>query len=156
MKKRVFFFLLITCIYLHGCSSEGDGKQSRLALLKTMQPAPIEISYQNKEKSIGFQVRQDLKQIDEIYDVAVIEGEKKILVAYKVKHFHRFKMKKIEKKITEQLTNDYPKHEFIVSSDYKIFLEAIRLKEDLEDGNLSTHEAKKRFDKIIKLQKEMT
>ena len=61
MKKRVFFFLLITCIYLHGCSSEGDGKQSRLALLKTMQPAPIEISYQNKEKNVYIIVKKEDK-----------------------------------------------------------------------------------------------
>ena len=41
-------------------------------------------------------------------------------------------MKKIEKKMDRYLEDKYPEEDFILSSDYKIFLETIRLKEETE------------------------
>lgn len=123
--------------------------------MKMTKPAPIELSNRPAHKSIGYQVRKEINNIPEIYDTAVIEGAKEVIVAYKVKHLHRFKMRKIEKELKDKLNEKYPSDTFIVSSDYKIFLEAIRLKEDLDHNNLSNQEAEKRFKKIIKLKKEL-
>jgi len=142
--------------FTSGCSNNSHEQKSKTSLVKKTQPAPIEINYKEKENSIAFQVREEIKKIDKIYDVAIIEGNKDILVSYKVKHLHRFGMKKIEKDLNKALKEKFPKHTFVVSSDYKIFLEAIRLKEDVEYHNLSNKEAKKRLYKIIKLKKEMT
>ena len=69
-------------------------------------------------------IKKDVEHLDYIYDVAVIKGENEDLVVYKVKHFQRFQMKKIEKEVNEILEKRYPEENFIVSSDYKIFLEA--------------------------------
>ncbi|MCJ7840343.1 YhcN/YlaJ family sporulation lipoprotein [Lederbergia sp. NSJ-179] len=157
MKKIIWLFAMTVFFLLpSGCSSDGDGKEARQSLIKTTQPAPIELNDQEKDKSVAYQVREDVKKINEIYDVAVIEGKKKILVVYKVRHLQRFKMKKIEKNLQEKLKEKYPDKKFIVSSDYKIFLETIRLKEEMEKENITVDEAKKRFKKIIKLKKEMT
>jgi len=156
IKKILVSVLLCSMLISSGCSNQPSEKKSNVSLVKKTQPAPIEITYKKKEKSIAFQVREKMKKINEIYDVAVIEGDHKILVSYKVKHLQRFRMKKIEKDLTKLLNKEFPKHSFVVSSDYKIFLEAIRLKEELEDGNISNKEAKKRFEKLIKLKKEMT
>ncbi|KRG10875.1 sporulation protein [Lederbergia galactosidilytica] len=158
MLKNRKYVLAITVFFLiiSGCSSNEDGEEARLSLMKTTQPAPIEISYQEKNDSVAYQIREDVKKINEIYDVAIIEGQKNILIAYKVSHLQRFRMKKIEKNLKDQLESDYPEKKFIVSSDYKIFLETIRLREALEDDNISIDEAEKRFKEIIKLQKEMT
>ncbi|MBS4198699.1 sporulation protein [Bacillus sp. FJAT-49732] len=156
VKKVLVSALVCVIVIMGGCSNQPNEKKSNVSLIKKTQPAPIEINFKQKHNSIAFQVREEVKKIDEIYDVAVIEGDHQILVSYKVKHLQRFRMKKIEKNLTKLLNKQFPNHTFIVSSDYKIFLEAIRLKEDLEYGNLSNKVAKKRLNKIIKLKKEMT
>ncbi|MBO0994552.1 YhcN/YlaJ family sporulation lipoprotein [Bacillus sp. SD088] len=157
LKKRIWVFAMtVFCLMISGCSGNKDGEEARLSLMKTTQPAPIEISNQEKNKSVAYQVREDVKKINEIYDVAVIEGKKQILVAYKVRHLNRFSMKKIEKNLKDRLEKDYPDKSFIVSSDYKIFLETIRLREAMEEDNMSMDEAEKQFKDIIKLKKEMT
>lgn len=156
--KRALIPIITGLMFMAGCSYD-DGKEhqeSDTALMKTTNPSPIELKKREENKSIGYQVRKDVSKFDEIYDVAVLEGDKHIVVAYKVKHLNRFNMKSIEKKITKKLNKKYPDDHFIVSSDYKIFLEAVRLKEDLDDDNLSNQEAGKRFKKIIKLKNEMT
>ncbi|GIN19208.1 MAG TPA: sporulation protein [Bacillus bacterium] len=150
--SAVIFLTLSACSY-------DDGKEhnkSDSALLKTTSPPPIELKQRDEDKSIAYQVRKEVSKIDEIYDVAVVEGDKNIIVAYKVKHLQRFRMKKIEKELTKKLNKEYPDEKFIVSSDYKIFLESVRLKEDLDDDNMSNDEAGKRFKKIIRLKEEMT
>lgn len=149
--------IVATLFFVAGCAYD-DGKEhqeSNSALIKRTNPPPIELKERNEEKSVAYQVRKEVSKIDEIYDVAVIEGDKNIIVAYKVKHLNRFNMKKIESDLTKKLEKKYPEDNFIVSSDYKIFLEAIRLKEDLDGDNLSNDEAAKRFKEIVKLKKEM-
>ena len=39
-------------------------------------------------------------------------------------------MKKIEKEVNEILEKKYPEENFVVSSDYKIFLEAYRIRKE--------------------------
>jgi hypothetical protein len=78
------------------------------------------------------------------------------LVVYKVKHLQRFRMKTIEKNITNHLEKKYPKEDFIVSSDYKIFLEAVRLKDDMKKRKITEKKAEKRFKEIVSLTEEMT
>ncbi|QQZ08178.1 YhcN/YlaJ family sporulation lipoprotein [Heyndrickxia vini] len=148
-------WLLIIVLLMIGCSHEQDSKESRLSLMKTTQPAPVKIREQ-QNRSISKQVKNEVLQNEAIYDAAVIEGDKKVLVAYKVKHFYRFKMKKIEKNLQKQLNHQFPNKKFIVSSDYKIFLESVRLKEAITDQTISQKEAKKRFNEIIKLTDEIT
>ncbi|MCR2820971.1 sporulation protein [Lederbergia panacisoli] len=156
VKKMIVTAIICVVCFMSGCSNEPHEKKSDTSLVKKTQPAPIEINYKKKESSIAYQVKKEVKKMDEIYDVAIIEGDKNILVSYKVKHLQRFRMKKIEKELTKSLKKKFPKHKFIVSSDYKIFLEAIRLKEKIEYDNLSNKDAEKRLNKIIKLKKEMT
>ena len=124
--------------------------------MKTTQPAPIDIDTKTNKESLAEEVKQTVLNNQTIYDVAVIEGKKQILVAYKVRHFYRFKMKKVEKDLKKQLEAKFPGKKFIVSSDYKIFLESVRLKEAVKDQTISNEEANKRFKEIIKLTEELT
>ncbi len=159
MSKSFNIIIMAAILLILSACSYDDGKEHResdSALLKTTSPPPIELKQRDEEDSVAYQVREEVSKMKEIYDVAVIEGKKKIIVAYKVKHMKRFRMKKIEKDLTERLEREYPDEKFIVSSDYKIFLEAIRLEEDLDAGNLSDEKAEKRFKKIIRLKEEMT
>lgn len=141
-------------IFLSACA-QNNGVDSQNALVKKTNPAPLTIEDGKKDSHVE-NIKKDISSFPEVYDVAVIKGKKDTLVVYKVKHMHRFKMKAIEAKINKHLEKKYPKESFKVSSDYKIFLEAVRLKEDEEKHNLSEKEAEKRFKKIIKLKDETT
>jgi hypothetical protein len=140
-------------ILLSACG-QNNGVESQNALVKKTNPAPLTIE-DGKDSHVK-KIKKDISSFSEVYDVAVIKGKKDTLVVYKVKHLYRFKMKDIESKINKHLERKYSKESFKVSSDYKIFLEAVRLKEDEEKHNLSEKEAEKRFQKIIKLKDETT
>jgi hypothetical protein len=145
--------VLMAFVLLPACGQD-NGNESRGALLKTTNPSPLSI--ENGKTSHVEKIREDISSFPEVYDVAVIKGKKETLVVYKVKHLNRFKMKRIEAKLNKFLEKKYPKENFKVSSDYKIFLEAVRLNEDEEKHNISEKEAEKRFQKIIKLKDETT
>ena len=149
--KAVIYAL--AAVILVGCGFQEEREDSRLALLKTTNPEPIQIE---KNGASVEKIRKEVEKVQEIYDAAVIKGDHNILVAYKVRHLDRFQMKKIEKNLKERLEKEYKQEKFIVSSDYKIFLEAVRLREDIDAGKTTNKEADKRLHQIIKLKQEMT
>lgn len=150
MKWGVFF---VSVILLMGCNANEDQEDSKLALIKTTDPTPIQLEKKGPEVE---KIKKEVERIDEIYDVAVIKDDHHILIAYKVKHLQRFRMKKIEKELNKRLEKEYKDEEFIVSSDYKIFLEVVRLREKIDEGTINKKEAQKRFNEILELKKEMT
>lgn len=153
-KKR--FIISIILFVLVGCANKEDGSDSKIALMKKTNPPPIELVDNPETDSYGHAIKRELSKMEELYDVAVIQGKEETLVVYKVKHLHRFKMKKIESRMDRYLEDKYPKEDFILSSDYKIFLETIRLKEKLKSGSISKKNAETKFQDIVKLQKEKT
>ncbi|MDZ5470376.1 sporulation protein [Bacillus sp. 31A1R] len=157
MKKTATLMLTIFyLVSLSACNNDGP-KTSGLALLQTTHPSPTILSEnKDKEMDVAKDVEREISKFKELYDVAVIKKDKEMLVAYKVKHLQRFRMKQIEKKMTKLLEEKYPKYTFIVSSDYKIFLEAVELHESMKNPNYSKKKAKERFDRIVKLRNELT
>jgi len=156
MKKNVYFTIMLLTAFLlltAGCSQKGH--QDRLALIKATNPAPLHISKQDSANAVQ-SIKKDVRSFPEIYDVAVIKGKRTTLIAYKVKHMQRFRMKAIEKRLNNRLEKKYPNEKFTVSSDYKIFLEVIRLQEKMKNRDISKKQAEKRMNKIIKLSEEMT
>jgi hypothetical protein len=149
--QRGIFILIF--VLLSACG-QNNGVESQNALLKKTNPSPLNLG-KGKTSHVE-KIRKDVSRYPEVYDVAVVKGNKDTLVVYKVKHLNRFKMKSIEAKINKHLEKKYPKESFKVSSDYKIFLEAVRLKDAREHKNLSKKEAEKRFQKIVKLKDETT
>lgn len=156
MRKSLILFVVISAILVGGCNNDGP-KESGISLIKTMNPAPVTIGNDSKnEEDLIRSVEKDIEGFEELYDVAVIKGKEDILVAYKVKHMQRFHMKKIEKKMNKLLEKKYPDENFIVSSDYKIFLEAVELEENMKDPNYSDKNAEKKLQEIIELKNELT
>lgn len=152
--KPIFITACLLCVT--ACSANQQGKDSRLALMKTTNPRPI-VTVKTESNRNAAAIKRDVSSIPGIYDVAVVKGKKNVLVVYKVKHLHRFKMKKIEKQIKERLEKKYSNEKFTVSSDYKIFLEAIRLKERMQkDKKFSDQDAEKRIKQLIKMTEAMT
>lgn len=153
--RLALFMLLILTVTLSGCNQSEEEQESRLSLVKTTNPNPVKLT-SKQDENIAEQVKQDVTKFEEIFDVAVVQGKKETLVVYKVKHLHRFRMKQIERDLTKELENKYPNESFTVSSDYKIFMEALKLKERVKDPNYSTTKAEKDLAKIIKLKNEQT
>ena len=158
-KQSVFYFYFFLCLVaiMVGCNSNLDEeKEAQLSMISKTNPTPINLSSQpNQSNTTSKKIKEEVESIDSIYDVAVIKGKDKILVAYKVKHLRRFHMKAIEKELKDKLEKEYPDEDFTVSSDYKIFLEAVRLGEKLKDPSYPDTKAKKELDKIINLSKEL-
>jgi hypothetical protein len=147
--------MLFACIFLMGsCSQEKNERDSQLALMKTTNPNPTVTKKNNGQDKVE-KIEKEVSSIDEIYDVAVVKGKEETLVVYKVKHMHRFKMKNIEKDLNKTLEEKYPKETITVSSDYKIFLEAVRLIERKNNGKLSDKQAEKRLNEILKMTSDM-
>jgi preprotein translocase subunit SecF len=160
MKKWtvIILIILLNLVILSSCSkstNEMKGNQDYKVMLQATHPTPTDI-VSGENKVTAEDIRKDVEHLEYIYDVAVIKGENEDLVVYKVKHLQRFRMEKIEKEVTEKLEKKYPDENFVVSSDYKIFLEAVRLGEKMKDPNYSKKDAQKRLKEIIKLKKELT
>lgn len=147
--------ILSVCVtLLVSCSQGQTEKDSQLALVKTTNPNPT-VTDKNNGQGKAEGIEREVESIDEIYDVAVVKGKKATLVVYKVKHMQRFRMKQIEKDLNKKLEEKYPKEQFTVSSDYKIFLEAVRLVERKNNGSLSDKQAEKRLNEIVKMTSDM-
>jgi hypothetical protein len=153
--KVIHYWILFACLLLlSSCSQNQQVKDSQLTLMKTTNPSPI-VTVKNESKSQVKEIEQDVSSFPELYDVAVIKGKKDTLVVYKVKHLSRFRMKKIEKDINNMLEEKYPKENFTISSDYKIFLETVRLDEKMKTSKFSDQRAEKRFKEIVNMTKEL-
>ena len=148
MKKSAGWLVVLM---LAGCGPEHDGT----AMIETADPDAVQLD--GHHDHLAADIKKEADSFEEIYDTAVVKGTKHLLVAYKVRHLDRFQMKDIEKKLDDHIEKMAEKEEseVIVSSDYKIFLEAVRLKEDIEAGHLTEKEADNRLAEIIKLKKEM-
>lgn len=154
MTNAIRFLVLAGLLILSSCSQDQSAKDSQLALVKTTNPDPV-VTEKNHRSSHAEDIKREVSAVPEVYDVAVIEGKKGALVVYKVKHMQRFKMKKIEKDITKMLEKKYPKEKFTVSSDYKIFLEVVRLEEKMKASKISRQKAEKRFKEIVKMTEDL-
>ncbi len=146
--------LSVSVTLLVSCGQGQIEKDSQMALMKTTNPNPT-VTVKNKGQEKVESIEREVESMDEIYDVAVVKGKKATLVVYKVKHMQRFRMKQIEKELNKKLEEKYPKEQFTVSSDYKIFLEAVRLVERKENGSLSDKQAEKRLNEIVKMTSDM-
>lgn len=153
---RIFLYIVLFIVLgLAGCS-QNESKESEMALIKKTDPNPVLIDENTKGNlDLVANIKEAIASYKEIYDVAVVKGKKDTLVVYKVKHLQRFHMKKIEKKIKEKLEKKFPDEKFTVSSDYKIFLEAVKLNEKMQKNDYSEKKANKRLKEIIKLKQEM-
>ncbi|MCM3569969.1 sporulation protein [Neobacillus mesonae] len=146
--------LLFSIIFvLASCSQNQEVKDSQLALMKTTNPGPVVTDHDGQ--SLGKSIKEDVETFPQLYDIAIVKGEKDILVVYKVKHLQRFRMKKIEKEVTKKLEKKYPDEKFTVSSDYKIFLEAVRLEEKIKSEKFTKKQAEKRLKEIIKMTEDL-
>ncbi|ULT59737.1 YhcN/YlaJ family sporulation lipoprotein [Neobacillus drentensis] len=154
MKAAYQLFVWTSLLFITACTQDQPVKESQMALMKTTNPTPLSTKGKKNNNRVE-DIKRDVSSLPELYDVAVVKGDKDTLVVYKVKHMHRFKMKTIEKNLNKKLEKEHPKENFTVSSDYKIFLEAVRLNEKMKSGRLSHSKAEKRLEEIVKMTEDM-
>jgi hypothetical protein len=155
IMKTIHRWVIFAClIFLSSCNQNQQVKDSQLTLMKTTNPSPM-VTQKNKSKDQVNEIEQEVSSFPELYDVAVVKGRKNTLIVYKVKHLYRFKMKKIEKDLNKLLEKKYPDENFTTSSDYKIFLETVRLDERMKSPEFTHQKAEKRFNEIVKMTKEL-
>jgi hypothetical protein len=157
MRGRWRIFITIAAVlFASGCSNYSE-EDTKFALIKKINEGPAVFS-ENEQKDLEKikKVRKEVLSLEPVYDVAIVKGDKETVIAYKVKHMHRFRMKQIEKELKKRLEEKFPKEKFVVSSDYKIFLEVIELINDKKDTKFSDEKANQKLQKIIKMQKELT
>jgi len=154
MVYIIRLMVIASMILMSSCNQVQTERDSQMALMKTTNPNPIVTEKNNGQDKVE-DIEKKVSGFNEIYDVAVVKGKEATLVVYKVKHMQRFNMKKIEKDLNKTLEENYPKENFTVSSDYKIFLEAVRLIEKKKDGSYSDKQADKRLNEILKMTSDM-
>ncbi|WP_243298845.1 sporulation protein [Bacillus litorisediminis] len=156
MYRTLFLGMLsLTIVSITGCAFEAPKEpDEQWSLVRTIDPAPQSIDYHSR--SMAEKIEHDIEKLEDIYDVMVIKGKDETLVAYKVKHLERFHMKTIEKDLEKMLEDRYPDENFTLSSDYKIFLEAVKLKNKMKDPSFTEEQAEKEFQELLSLQKELT
>lgn len=156
-KFKSFMAVILMILALGGCANY-QGNETKLALVKTIDPKPAVFSKHGETEDMKLlkKVEKEILSIHPIYDAAIVKTEKETVVAYKVKHMHRFRMKQIEKQINQRLEKKFPDERFTVSSDYKIFLEVVELINKQKDPKYSPKEADKKLKEIISLKQELT
>ncbi|MCA1027501.1 YhcN/YlaJ family sporulation lipoprotein [Cytobacillus kochii] len=152
-----YLLLLISLFLITGCSKH-DSNEAPLSLIKATNPTPSLIHSESRstDEDMLQSIEKDIEKQKELYDAAIVKNDDTVLIAYKVRHLQRFHMKKIEKDVKGKLEDKYPDVKFIVSSDFKIFLEVVELHEQMKNPNFSAKKAEKKFEKIVKLKKELT
>jgi hypothetical protein len=151
-NKKIINIVLLLIAFIGLCSGcTGNQNQSannndaNIVKVHTSKPVDQSIANQVKEKVI--------KEV-EISDVKAVNTDKELLLAVKINQFDRFRLKKIEKKVKEELEKTYPDYKILVSTDSKIYLELEQLEKKLQKDKTKKKTLKKDFDKIKSLLKE--
>jgi len=122
----------------------------------------IDIEYTNLSTTQSLQqeaantAKETLSENDDITSVKAVNSKKDIIIAFEIHHLKRFSLKKIRKKVQEEMDKKFPDFDVIVSTDKKIFLELDRLEEKIFSDSISKKELDKKVKELVKLDKEQT
>ncbi len=102
------------------------------------------------------QAEAKVKGMDEVTEVVAVNKDKKLLLAFRVKQFEKFRLDQIEKKVKKELKKDFKEYDITVSSDLKIYLETTKIKNDVYSNKIDESKVEKEMDRVIKLSEEQT
>ncbi len=151
MKK---WFVLILVFLLMSCAHEQKEQQQSLQQ-ENITNVSHDGSAKRSDQQHAEKAVQMLKAREDVKDAVAVQANGRLLVAYQVKHMHRFRMKAIEKDVRNMLNDEFGE-KVIVSHDLKIFWKTKALKEKIETKNISEKEIEKEVTVIQKLSEEQT
>ncbi|OAS89523.1 MULTISPECIES: YhcN/YlaJ family sporulation lipoprotein [Metabacillus] len=106
------------------------------------------------DQSVANHAKEIVIKEKEISGVKAVNTDQELLLAVKVDHFDRFRLKSIEKKVKLDLEKAYPDHKIIISTDSKMYLELEQLEQKLQKNKTEKKTLKKEFNKIKSLMNE--
>ena len=133
---RKILLAVCCCLVLVGC---GDTEEK------------LSTFYATHDDEKASKIEDVLQQEKDIEHANIIFVEDKILVAMQVKPWLRYKKKKIEKKVEEDLKKEFPNADLIVSTDFKLHWESQKLIDNNDKEKLNEE-----VDQLKKLAKEET
>jgi outer membrane murein-binding lipoprotein Lpp len=157
MKMRKWLMMTVVIgILMGGCANENKVKQqsmqgSDFMEINTNGEQQAAINQQAAEQAVAH-----LKERDDIKDVVAVNTNNKLLVAYQIKHMHRFYRKQIEKEIDRQLIRLFPNYQIVSSSDLKIFWKTEELRGKLGNKKWNERKVDQQIEKIKQLSEELT
>ena len=90
---------------------------------------------------------------EEISKLTSVTYNQEIIMAIQVNQLSQFNEHKIAEEVEAYIEETFPTHQAKVSSDYKIFLEINRLKQQINQENFNSGDFNEAFKEIKKLMK---
>ena len=149
VKNRWLCSILVIVILLGGC----NGNQS---INSDKEDGKYQVSMVQQDQTIAKEAEQKVLKIEEVTEAVAVNVDKKILLGFRVKQFSKFRIKQIEKKVNEALKKHFPEYDTTASSDIKINIETMKIKNRLKTKDYQTEKFKKDVEKIQKLSREQT
>lgn len=150
MKPNVFTISVLLFLLLSACGTndtEQSASETNPSILRTSTNLKQETSNDAKEL---------IDQEHDVNEVIAVNNDKMIMIAINPKHHDRLQLKDLEKDLKKKVKSKFNKHEVVLSTDQKIFLELKKLEERLNNGDLSKAELNKELKRIHMLSKEQT
>lgn len=143
-SKAVPVLILFLAIYSSGCNQSKEDDE------KKKDDTPTQIAYEQKKQFPSQQAKEDILSMREITDVKAVNTDKEMFMAVKPKHFERFQLKSLRKKIKKQVKKQNPNMDVHVSTDQKIFNKLDELESKLDEPKMDTEKIGKELKKIKK------
>ncbi|WP_191557151.1 YhcN/YlaJ family sporulation lipoprotein [Metabacillus idriensis] len=143
-SKAVPVLILFLAIYSSGCNQSKEDDE------KKKDDTPTQIAYEQKNQFPSQQAKEDILSMPEITDVIAVNTDKEMFMAVKPKHFERFQLKSLRKKIKKQVKKQNPNMDVHVSTDQKIFNKLDELESKLDEPKMDTEKIGKELKKIKK------
>lgn len=151
MRPLLVIFCLINCFILYGCGNESslsdETKHIEVRNISTKRLIDQEPSNTAKDLLI---------EHEEVTGVKAANTVENLIVAVEIKHSERFQLKKIKKKLSQELKKHFKDHHVELTIDKKIFLELDKLEEKIASEKIKPGNLAKEIDRITKLSKEKT
>ncbi|WP_101845409.1 hypothetical protein [Halobacillus sp. Marseille-P3879] len=147
--KKFLIVMLAVSILAAGCQEDKESKDKK----ESSQTVQLSTNKQPADQNPSKQAEKVLQKKNHLKDIKAVNDDKKILIAAQIPHNERFKIAKIEKKLTKQAEKQFSGHEVTLSLDLKIHLEVKELKQRIKNKEVSRKEVTKEIDRLIKLSK---
>ncbi|GAA4071191.1 hypothetical protein [Amphibacillus indicireducens] len=145
-KNDLLLLFCSTLIFLVSCQNNQATPPANQERINT-QP----ISYLDQdEHQVNQSVRNEFNQIAELTSVTY---NQEIIMAIQVNQLAQFNEQKIAEEVEAYIEETFPNKQAKVSSDYKIFLEINRLKQEITQVNFNSEDFNQAFKEIKKLMK---
>src|SRR5690625_2473123 len=150
MQKVILAFFMIV-IFFTGCSQSNEINEGQ----SDSETDITQLSSQQTQDPTKSQpAKEAINTLIEVTSVQVVDADDKMVVAFEVKHIHRFQLKSLRSSVKQKIESMYPDNDVTVTTDQKIVHETKELEKSRK--KLSKKELKKQLERIIKMDKEKT